>query len=415
MKSSEAGPVKFPPREFEGIVPGYLPCTVAYCRWFWELVEPEDGKYDWSVVEQALEVAGERGQTLQVRLMPHGGKLLSPDQPPVPRWYVERYPTHDVVQKRRPATVPFYDGPEYLDKWGALIAEFGLRFGGHPQLESVDISFIGPWGEGAGECSEEAIDRMTQIYVDAHPKTPLMAMISGYKMTAGVKHGTGWRLDCFGDIGIYRDEDVPREQWFMHHYDCYPKEVCVCGAQDAWKNGPVTFETCSVPMKWFGMAFDLDFIRRQGLKFHGSVFMPKSTELPEEWMDNLLQFCNDIGYRFVLRQFSFDSPVEDRRLICQCWIENVGVAPIYHPYTFAVRLRQGSCEHVHHSAEDIRKWLPGDVWLVEQIDVPKTFQPGIAMLHAALVDPRANEAKVRFAVEGADEDGWVPLDTVEIV
>ncbi|HUW55633.1 MAG TPA: DUF4832 domain-containing protein [Planctomycetota bacterium] len=411
---SESGPTEFPPRKHEGVTPGYLPCTVAYCRWFWDLFEPEQGKYDWSMVEKALATARERGQTLQVRLMPHG----SSRQPKVPQWYRDRYPTQEKMTHKAPppTNVPIYDSPEYIDKWGAVVTEFGRRFDGHPQLESVDVSFIGPWGEGAGECSEDAIDTITQIYVDAHAKTPLMTMISGYKMEAGVKAGMGWRLDCFGDLGIFDNPNLPKEKWWMHHFDCYPKEVCVCGAQDAWKNGPITFESCGVPMHWYEKGFDLDFILQQGYKFHGTVFMPKSAKIPDEYIEPLTAFCDRIGYRYVLRQVHWDArPEQGGSFGYTAWVENVGVAPLYHRYDFALRLTQGNRTHVHRSPADVKTWLPGDVWLEETVELPETFGAGSVMLHAALVSPETGEPGVRLANEGADADGWLPLDTIEIM
>jgi len=182
---SESGPTEFPPRQYEGVAPGYLPTTIAYCRWFWETFQPEPDRFDWTVIEKSLETARERGQTLQVRLMPHG----SHNQPQLPQWYQDRYPTVPGTKKTRPYTAAVYDGPEFIEQWGNVVREFGRLFDGHPDLESVDMSYIGPWGEGAGECSEEAIDRITSIYAEAHPKTPLVAMISGYKMAAGVRAG----------------------------------------------------------------------------------------------------------------------------------------------------------------------------------------------------------------------------------
>jgi len=55
---SEEGPTEFPPLggrrapsgEGGSVVKGYLPTTVAYCRWFWRLMEPEKGKLDFSVI-----------------------------------------------------------------------------------------------------------------------------------------------------------------------------------------------------------------------------------------------------------------------------------------------------------------------------------------------------------------------------
>jgi len=35
---------EFPPREHNDVTPGYLPSTVACCRWFWETFQPEPGR-----------------------------------------------------------------------------------------------------------------------------------------------------------------------------------------------------------------------------------------------------------------------------------------------------------------------------------------------------------------------------------
>jgi hypothetical protein len=412
LRSSHAGPTEFPARQYD-VAPGYLPTTLACCKWFWETLEPDEGRFDWSMVDGALRTADERGQTLLVHLMPHG----SWREPKVPGWYRAKYRTVEKVthQGQSPCNVPLYDSPEFLDHWGRVITEFGRRFDGDPRLESMDMSFIGPWGEGAGECSEEAIDRMAGIYRKAHRKTPLVAMIAGYKMKAGIRAGMGWRCACFGDLGIFENPHLDKALWWNHHFDCYPQEVVASGATDAWKHAPVHFETCGVPMDYFNKGFDLDLIFQQGLKFHGSVLMPKSTALPEPWMDRLAQFCNDLGYRFVLRQFKFDSRAKQGTSFdWWAWVENVGVAPIYRRYTLAVRLTQGNRTHIHHSPVDIRAWLPGDACLHENVRLPAEFQPGSVMLHAAFVDAATNATKVRFAVEGADGDGWVPLDTIEI-
>ena len=408
---SECGPTEFPAAQQE-VAEHYLPCTVAYCRWFWDLLQPAPDRFDWTVVDQALQTAHERGQTLQVRLMPHG----SHGQPQLPQWYQERYPIVPGTKKAKSYTAAVYDGAEFIEQWGNVVREFGRRFDGHADLESVDMAYIGPWGEGAGDCSEEAIERMTGVYREAHPVTPLVAMISGHKMAAGVRAGAGWRCDCFGDLRIWEHPDVPAHLQWNHMYDLYPEGVCECGARDAWKTAPVVFETCAVPMTWYQKGFDIDFILAQGLKYHGSVFMPKSTALPEAWMDRLRDFCSDLGYRFVLRQFACDETVErGGSLEYTCWIENVGVAPIYRHYPFALRLTQGRRTSVHESSADILEWLPGDAFLHEAVPLPGSFEPGEVAIHAGLIDPDTHRPRVRFAVEESDPDGWVPLGSIEVV
>jgi len=413
---SEWGPSEFPEREHEGVTPGYLPSTVAYCRWYWQSFEPEEGSPDFSVVEKALETARARGQTVQVRLMPLGTGDAAP-----PKWYCDKYETPEMNNKKAPYLGAVYDSREFLDNWARVITAFGERFDGHPDLESIDVSFIGPWGEGAGECSDENVDWMTGVYRSAHPKTPMLAMVSGRKMTAAVRAGAGWRCDCFGDLGFWRNKEHPEIQSWNHHFDCYPQEVARCGATEAWRTAPVVFESCGVPTRWLNEGFDLDLILQQGLKFHGSVLMPKSCAIPAEYMGPLAKFCNDIGYRYVLRQLMIDTPVEaggpggpGGRAGCDIWIENVGVAPIYRRYDLALRFTQGKREHVHTSQQNVLEWLPGDAIFREEVELPVEFEAGRVEVSAGLVHPETGEAKVKFANDGVGADGWLAVGEIEI-
>ncbi len=423
---SEEGPTEFPEHadpvlhrritdwsRWEGTVRGYLPCTVAYCRWFWRLLEPREGEYDFSVVEKAVEAARRQGQTLAVRLMAYG----SSSQPQLPDWYVGKYP----VEVRRPKSaeqkVPIHDAPEYLAKWGGLIREFGRRFDG--RIESIDMAYIGPWGEGAGECSAAQCDRFAALWRDSFPNTPRMALIDGRQMRAGLATGSGWRCDCFGDTGIRHSEGaltVPRPICHNHHFDSYPKAIVTSGAQDAWKTGPVHLETCGVPMDWYRRGLDLDFILQQGLKFHATYFMPKSAALPEPWVDRLAAFCRQLGYRFAFRQAILPRTVKPGApMPVEIWIENVGVAPIYHRYALAFRFRQDGKELFTTLPDiDIRTWLPGDAWLTRDVPVPAGLRPGWVDLSVGLVDEH-NQARIRFAAEETYLDRWLDLAGFEIL
>jgi hypothetical protein len=169
-------------------------------------------------------------------------------------------------------------------------------------------------------------------------------------------------------------------------------------------------------MEWYLRNWDLDFILEQGLKYHATYFMPKSARLPDKWMDKLSAFCRKLGYRFVLRHALFYARVaRNSTFAIQCWIDNVGVAPIYRPYAFALRLRQrGHEEIISVNDVDIRAWLPGDVWLDKRVTLPAGLQQGWAELSAALIDPESRRPAVRFAVREQFSDGWVPLGGIEV-
>ena len=412
VRWSEEGPTEFPPAKYEPVAPAYLPTTVAYCRWFWDLLEPRQGQYDFSVIEKSLEVCKQRGQMLAVRLMAFGG----PTQPQTPKWYLDKYPVTTTQRGGVNHVHPDHDSKEYLQHWGALVREAGKRFDKHPQVESIDITYIGPWGEGAGECTRGRCAEFAQLWKEAWPTTPRLALIAGQQMGEAVKTGSGWRCDCFGDLGMFGSGEVTKNVSFNHHFDCYPSQVCICKAQDAWKTAPVHFETCGVPTWWYREGFDLEFILEQGYKFHGTYFMPKSCPMPEPWLERLSAFCRKLGYRFIPRQVMYNrSAAPGAKLRFQAWIENVGVAPIYRRYDFALRLRQGDQSVVFPFKDvDIRNWLPGDAWLDLSFEMPKTFRPGWADLSAGLIDPVTKEAKVNFAVKERYNDRWIDLGGIEV-
>ncbi len=235
-------------------------------------------------------------------------------------------------------------------------------------------------------------------------------------MRAGVASGAGWRCDCYGNLRNAGDKYVPRPLSWNHMYDAYPRETVECGATETWRTGPVHLETCWVPMGWYRSNYDIDFILEQGLKYHATYFMPKYTRLPEKWMDKLAAFCRRLGYRFVYRQAQLSYKVSPGGSFkFMSWIENVGVAPIYRRYDYALRLRQGERQAVVVFDDvDIRKWLPGDAWFGRQVKLPDGFEKGYAELAAGLIDPQTRTPCVRFAVKEQFPDGWVDLGGIEI-
>ena len=49
-------------------VPSHPYSTVAYCRWYWDQIEPKDGQFRWDIIDGALATASDRGQTLAIRV-----------------------------------------------------------------------------------------------------------------------------------------------------------------------------------------------------------------------------------------------------------------------------------------------------------------------------------------------------------
>src|SRR5512140_3811320 len=53
-------------------VPNQPMTSIAYFRVYWKFLEPEQGKYNWDMLDKALKTAHERKQTLMLRVAPYG-------------------------------------------------------------------------------------------------------------------------------------------------------------------------------------------------------------------------------------------------------------------------------------------------------------------------------------------------------
>ena len=414
---SEAGPLEFPAPKKQ-VIDGYLPCSVSYCRWFWDVLEPEDGVYDFSMITKSLQICQERGQSLTIRLMPYGAKKHAL----TPSWYEGSYPVDILHHKGKELTILDPESSEYLEKWGNLIRAVAKEFDAHPLFEAIDLAFIGPWGEGAASSSDAQVERFVDMYAAAFKETRLISQLTNQTFQHARKHNAGWRVDCFGDLKEHGSPTFPKDLSGSHMFDSYPKSLCELNAQDNWKTAPVFMETCGVPMGWYyggyaydhvEQSFDIDFIIEQGYKYHTTYFMPKSTRLPDTWMDKLKTFSDKIGYRYVYRQAILDLEAKiGSTFNFSSWIENTGVAPIYVKYDLAVRMRQGDSEEIVTLDHiDICNWLPGDVWLDENISIPTTFRTGPVEISVGIVD-NTKKSRVHFAVNERFSDGWVGIGTL---
>ena len=421
---TDDGPMEILSSPAGGVPSGEPRSTVSYWRWFWARLEPEKGQRRWDVVDQVLVTAKDRGQSVHLRLMPVGGANKQIMEPGAPAWYAKLAQT---VQALYPGhREPVYSDPEYLRHWGDLIRDFGRRYDGHPNLDVVDVSILGPWGEGGGENGGEGFqdqtNRLIDVYLESFRQTPLIALINGYQLRYGISHGCGWRADCFGDLSTGSKwgqpdsaDDPPKPPAWNHMYDYYPMQVCKANAQDAWKTKPVLLESCWVPRHWFNNGWDIDWLLQQGLKYHVSVLNNKSSHIPPAWADRFAEFIKRMGYRFVLRQMMTPAKVKRGGFFWYyLWIENIGVAPLYRHYRLAFRLTQGDIREIVISPAKVEEWLPGDTWLDEKRPLPPTLRAGPVTVEIALIDEQTATPRVQFAIEPVAADGWHPLTTIEI-
>ena len=144
----------------------------------------------------------------------------------------------------------------------------------------------------------------------------------------------------------------------------------------------------------------------------------KSKPVPAAWRPRFNEFLKRIGYRFVLRELTHSAESHPGGpLVLQSRWENKGVAPIYHAWPLAYRLRSSSDQIVAQwtSPADLKQWLPGPSHRVEDtMVVPETVPAGSYVLDVAILSEDARSAHVELAIEGKRADRWYALSRVTI-
>ena len=408
--------------------------SLAYWRVYWRYVHPKEDMIDWAQFDRALRTAAARGQTLYLRIAPYGE---GPERD-VPEWYRKMVGEEDNLAIRKWRCDP--ENPLYLKYFGGLIRQIGARYDGDPALEAVDVSIVGYWGEGEGShlLTPATWQALVWCYLDAFKKTPLLfqplngdtpdpgVLVRGLPIAAswldGSNNGTGpqmrhlgWRIDCLGDMGFWRD----RTPNWCHMQDVYPEDIVRSGMSEVWRKAPITMEICGTFSTWKSREqYDEKVVRYifdQALKWHISSFNAKSSPVPPEWMPLVNDWLKKMGYRFVLRKFTYPDVVRPGgQLAFTSWWENKGVAPAYRNWPLALRLRGAGGTRLLVTDSDIRNWLPGDVVYDDAVFVGLGLPEGEYDLDLAIVEPASREPHVRLAVAGRMRDGWYNLGKITV-
>lgn len=391
----------------------YPHATVAYFRWPWAELEPAEGQYNFALVDRVIEQAKAKGETLAIR-------IVSDYKTGAPQWLLDK---GVASVKESDGIFPDFNNPIFLDYHERLIRAFGERYGRSVDIDHVDIGSVGCWGEWNTACCEgvevqcrayfptEANQRaITDWYLKYFAGTPRVMLVGG-PLEYATARGAGWRGDCYGDFNYFS----PTWNHMEHAYEPALRSPVV---GEAWKHAPVQLEVCGYIQDWYDRGFDLDRILEKGLEWHLSVLNAKSKPIPAAWRPRFDEFLKKIGYRFVLRGLRHNAEAAPgRTLSLQSRWDNVGVAPIYHAWPLAYRLRSSSNRVVAQwtSSADLKQWLPGPSHQVmETVVVPETVPSAVYSLDVAILSADGRSAHVELAIEGKRADRWYPVSRVTI-
>lgn len=157
--------------------------TVVYLRIPWSYLEPEEGRFDWAVLDTPAQRWIAKGKQVAFRFSCCESWLRWATPEWVQQAGAKGYnfrPGQGVVEDG-PFWEPDYDDPIFLAKLDHFLAAAAARYDGNPEVAFIDVGSFGVWGEGHTYASSlrpysaDTVRRHIDLYRKHFPHTLLAA------------------------------------------------------------------------------------------------------------------------------------------------------------------------------------------------------------------------------------------------
>ena len=420
-----------------------------YLRLAWAFLEPGEGKYDWSYIDDIVEKYVPQGYQISFRISckeTGGTPYTVPEEIngvfyATPSW-VQKAGAKGVVPDKLgpPVWTPDWDDPVYLEKLGNFHRAFAEKYDGKPWVRYVDVGSIGEWGEGNAHRStgiaptEEEVRANIDIYLKHYKHSQLVVtddLVYWHKPDAVVNR----LVDYVVDNGITFRDDSPLvrgyvernlDTWTVSHPHFYERvyrelptvfELQHYGAvkrDGNWlgDNGEDTIPGLGVSgAEIFRNAIKL--IHPTYIGFHGYIgeWYNDNPELTDE----LLNLC---GYWYFPVSFTFNSGKDDEISFHMDWL-NKGVAPAYNTYMLKGKLTpangDGDATRFEIADAGNLSWMPGEVAGTDYTTNITAGLRGDYILSVQLFDERSGRpVEIGLQEKIRDGEGHYIIGTIEL-
>jgi hypothetical protein len=409
-----------------------FPClNDIYLRLAWSYLEPEEGNYNWILIDSIINRWVAWGHTISFRITCKETEIVYA----TPEWVRKagakgKFIDHPDLSIK--AWAPDYGDPVFLSKLEKFHKAFAARYDGKPWVEYIDIGSIGEWGEGHTAYSgwKDVPAGIVKKHIDMYKrcyKRSILILSDDFIGQRDTDDGADYEIYHYAlKMGLGFRDDSGNVLWYktlgfgpscIRTPELYSK---------VYKKIPVVLES-----DHYGDAL------KNGMWGDGSGFEKALHEMhatiigfhyyPREWLrDNYQYACrlgNESGYwyfpKFAMMPDTFRTS-NNHNYIRMTW-ENHGVAPAYIRYKLFLRLvnkntgKTFSCEL---RGSDNRTWQAGET-VAEQyaVNIDKTFKEGKYDLLISMRDECGFHNKyIQLALnkQRETEPGWYKLGEVMV-
>jgi alpha-glucosidase len=402
-------------------------------RFDWSSLEPQEGQYDWSMIDRFLDSWGRLGRVCNLGVMCANTHSRAPEGYVTPKWVFDAgakkieimlNPTQSTTGTPGKKVAPVFDDPIFLEKFSNFLRAFAQRYDGDPRLAVLDIRSYGNWGEahmhpfGGPDIAPEQFRRHVQMHLDAFKKTQLC-------------------LSCNAHLGKYGPLK-PIFDWAVLEKHIAPRRDGICGNS----NGQETALGLGIAPGVFELYDNYDGVKKRGwwdgqkdkggcgFRLEECIENGKPT-----WVDlgrggssglRMLQenralierLTNRIGYHFHLQRVTYPRQAVRNGFELELTWLNQGVAPMYIPCAVALTLLDESGKRMGTIwPPECRpdQWMPGRA-VVEKVHVPGLdIPPGAYRLALALTRNQGDSAPyIRLGTDVPMADGWHILGAIPL-
>ncbi len=409
-----------------------FPClNDIYLRLAWSYLEPEEGVYNWQLIDSIINRWIAWGHTVSFRITCKETEIVYA----TPEWVRRagakgRFIDHPDLTIR--AWAPDYGDPVFLSKLEKFHKAFAARYDGKPWVEYIDIGSIGEWGEGHTAYSgwkdvpASVVMKHIDLYKRCYKRSVLILSDdfigqrdtddgSDYEIYHySIKKGLGFRDDS-GNVLWYKTLGFGPS--CIRTPELYSK---------VYKKIPVILES-----DHYGDALQ-NGMWGDGSGFEKAVHETHATIIgfhyyPREWLKDNYQYAgrlaNESGYwyfpKFAMMPDTFRTGTGGNYLRVT-W-ENHGVAPAYKRYKLFIKLvnksnGRGCIQRLKEC--DNRNWQAGDI-IAEQyvLSIDKNCKAGKYDLLISMRDECGfHNTAIELALKSSreTEPGWYKLGEVMV-
>lgn len=380
----------------------------------WAELEPEEGIYDWTSIEQENQLARwqQEGKHLILRFICDiPGEERHMD---IPKWLYEKTGEAGTWYDGEygKGFAPDYNNAELIACHAKAVEALGTHFGTDGLVAYVELGSLGHWGEWhvnyeeGIQCmpKEEVREQYITPWILAFPKAKLLMR---RPFRAAKQYGMGLYNDMAGHV---RDTEEWL-QWIREggDYAQAEEEDALWAMPDFWKTAPSGGElTSSVSMEEL-LQTNLDETVQLLRDSHTTFLGPKIAD--EAYPEGYEAVLHQMGYRIRILDAELGGEGEQASSIRLTW-ENDGVAPFYGDWPVYVYVEDGDGETVEKEPVTMQlpALLPG-VQMVTDTALTTKDLPGLAgnegiyQIWIGAEDPMTGRPAVRLAMDVEYVDG----------